>query len=318
MSRVHAITVLVAVAVHVLVAAPWLRRSPSAKPPAPRPVTELPIEVAAPPEQRPARRAKRANPQPTNASAPKPVAPTSPVKHTVPAPTANPAPAAPAAATAPAATTSSPTKSPSVPREPLAFVALANQPSLGEKSTGALLIHSANLRDSALGADLAKHLRAHPALAALFEGALDPLRDCDQLLLARSVDNGLGLLLVQYNAARYKVRVAAAQSGADYTLPARDLLALGGGAQAFATSVAKDFRLPDGADDEALSAFAKPPQTLTLSALSKPARWLTLQVRDDGSGSLLASAADDASIERTPIAKSELKALISELLAAFR
>lgn len=318
MSRVHAITVLVAVAVHVLVAAPWLRRSPSAKPPAPRPVTELPIEVAAPvADQRSVRRAKRANPQPTNASAPKPVAPTTPMKHTVPAPTATPAPAAPAAATSPAAT-ASPAKTPSVPPEPLAFVALANQPSLGEKSTGALLIHSANLRDSALGADLAKQLRAQPALAALFEGALDPLRDCDQLLLARSVDNGLGLLLVQYKAARYKVRVAAAQSGADYTLPARDLLALGGGAQAFAASVAKDFRLPDGADDEALSAFAKPPQMLTLSALSKPARWLTLQVRDDGSGSLLASAADDASIERTPIAKSELKALISELLAAFR
>jgi hypothetical protein len=277
-------------------------------------VTELPIEVAAPAEQRPARRAKRAKPQPTNAPAPKPVAQTTPAKHTAPAPTANPAPAP---ATSPAATTS-PTKPPSAPREPLAFVALANQPLVGEKSTGALLIHSANLRESALGADVAKQLRAQTTLAALFEGALDPLRDCDQLLIARSADNGLGLLLVQYNAARYKVRVAAAQSGADYTLPARDLLALGGGAQDFAASVAKDFRLPDGGDDEALSAYAKPPQTLTLSALAKPARWITLQAHDDGSGSLLASAADDASVDRTPIAKSELKTLVFELLAAFR
>lgn len=308
---------LVAVAVHVLVAAPWLRPSATTKPAAPRAATELPIDLAAPPAERPARRAKRAKPQPTNAPAPKPAAPTTPAKHTAPAPTANPAPAAPAPTTSPAATTS-PAKPPSAPREPLAFVALANQLLVGEKSTGALLIHSANLRESVHGADVAKQLRAQTTLAALFEGALDPLRDCDQLLLARSADNGLGLLLVQYNAARYKVRVAAAQSGADYTLPARDLLALGGGAQDFAASVAKDFRLPEGGEDEALSAYAKPPQTLTLSALPRPARWLTLQVHDDGSGSLLASAADDASAERRPIAKSELKTLFSELLAAFR
>lgn len=309
---------LVAVAVHVLVAAPWLRRSATAKLAAPRPVTELPIEVAAA-EQRPARRAKRAKPQPTSAPAPapEPVAPTVPAKHTSPASTANAAPVAAAASTSPAAPPP-PAKSPSIPREPLAFVALANQPLVGEGSTGALLIHSANLRDSALGADLAKQLRTQATLAPLFEGALDPLRDCDQLLLARSADNTLGLLLVQYNAPRYKVRVAAAQSGADYTLPARDLLALGGGAQAFAASVTKDFRLPDGADDDALAAYAKPPQTLTLSALPRPARWLTLEVRDDGSASLLASAAENARVERTPIAKSEVKALVSELLAAFR
>jgi hypothetical protein len=311
--------VLVAVAVHVLVAAPWLRRNPSAKAAAPRPVTELPIEVAAAPAERPARRAKREKPQPNSSPAPKTAAPTTPAKHTLPAPTANAAPAA-AAAVSPAATPP-PAKSPSLPsapREPQAFVALANQPLIGESSTGALLIHSGNLRDGTLAADLGKQLRAQPTLSTLFAGALDPLRDCDELLLARSADNGLGLLLVQYNAPRYKVRVAAAQSGADYALPARDLLALGGGAQGFAASAPKDFRLPAGAEDEALSAYAKPPQTLTLSALSKPARWLTLQVRDDGSGSLLASAADDANIVRTPIAKSELKALVSELLAAFR
>lgn len=304
---------LVAVAVHVLVAAPWLRRGPTAKAAAPRPVTELPIEVAVAPAERPARRAKRAKPQATSAPVPKPAAPTAPAKHTSPAPPA----AAPAAAPSAAATTS-PAKSTSIPREPQALVALANQPLVGESSTGALLIHSANLRDSALGADLAKQLRAHTTLSALFEGAFDPLRDCDQLLLVRSKDNGLGLLLAQYNAARYKVRVAAAQSGADYTLPARDLLALGGGAQAFAASVAKDFRLPEGAEDEALSAYAKPPQTLTLSALPHAARWLTLHVRDDGSALLRAGTADDASVASTPIAKSELKPLISELFAAFR
>lgn len=43
----------------------------------------------------------------------------------------------------------------------------------------------------------------------------------------------------------------------------------------------------------------------------------SLQMDDDGAW-LVASAADDASVARTPVAKSELKTLISELFAAFK
>jgi hypothetical protein len=219
------------------------------------------------------------------------------------------------------------TPAPAEPTEPSALGELAASRLMGAGASVLLMIHSAALRKTSSGKELGRLLRARALLAPFFVTSdLDPLRDFDHFLLARSTtaaDTPASALL-QYNVPRYRIR-GAPLSLADsaFALPAPQIVVVAKDASVAAANVPHDFRLPDPAGDEAFDLYAKAPAVIALPkvpTLPAALRWLSLTVGPDGSGSLAFGAADNSASEpavgHAPCQKSELRATVEALLDA--
>ena len=299
MRRIHALTVLAALGLHTLLALPWVLRPSQAKAsrPASQVAVELPIDVEStrPRGQsgRAQRRARARVPEDSKAAAPTPAA----APERVASPAAKPAPPPPAAAAVAPAPVVAPTPGPAPAPE---SAALAAGQMFGARARAVLLIHSAPLRESALGRVVGASLTKSAALSAFFEAAeLEPLRDFDHFLLTTSVKPTTTTAVLQFNVPRFRVRSAAARSHGElgFSLPAPQILVLAGQAgQAAAEGVPRSFRLPEPAGVEAAELFVHSPST-QLSRLVLPAdaspRWLALRLLlGDGAAELTWQAAD--------------------------
>ncbi len=213
------------------------------------------------------------------------------------------------------------------PREPSALAASWADSVMGKHANVLLIIHSAPLRDTSFGKELNKLLRERPLLSPFFvTSQLDPLRDFDHVLLARSEaeQDATPSAVLQYNVPRYKIRVAPASLGdSAFALPAPQILVVAQEASEAASHLPHDFRVPESTGDEAFALYVKAPAVVSLStlpALPTSLRWLTLTLHEDGSGAVTFSAADDPATEpvtgHAHVAKSELRATCEALLDA--
>ena len=281
MSRVHAVAALAALGVHALIAVPWLRRWLRHEPPVVNlAATEIPIDASLPTAEQHRNRtlSRRAETAPTQQPAAKALADVNPAKIST----------HPAKSKGVVSGDSSPTS------------VLADTQPFGSDARALLLVHTAGLRNTALGLALEKRLTARQVLTPLFVGAqLEALRDFDRLLLSQS-KSGATSAALQYNVPRYRIRAAAYALGENaYSLPARQLLLVAPSKSLVDTMLKDDFRLPEPLADEALDAYFKTPTSEDWPGLvAVPSSLQRLQLRvsvtADGAGSFVFDALDSA------------------------
>jgi hypothetical protein len=205
--------------------------------------------------------------------------------------------------------------------------ALAAGQTLGARARAALLIHSAPLRESALGPAVGASLTKSAALQAFFQTAeLEPLRDFDHLLLASFAKSTPATAVLQFNVPRFRVRSAAARSqlpgDLGFSLPVPQILLLAPLAgRVAAEALPRSFRLPEPGRGEAVELFVHAPSK-ELSRRVLPAgaspRWLALRLLlGDSAAELTWQAADASAAADAPPQSGSAPIELAELAATW-
>jgi hypothetical protein len=198
---------------------------------------------------------------------------------------------------------------------------------LGARARAVLLIHSAPLRDLALGQAVGASLTKSVALQAFFQTAeLDPLRDFDHLLLTSSAKSTPATAVLQFNVPRFRVRSAAARlqppNDMGFSLPAPQILVLAAPpGRVAAEALPRSFRLPEPVRGEAVELFVHAPSK-ELSRRVLPAgaspRWLALRLLlGDSAAELTWQAGDTSAVADAPPQSGSMLVEPAELAATW-